>query len=105
MTALALSADACSTRHAYLYGLVAAGSPRVSRVIEILADEVRRTMTLIGISSIAELKTKGTDVIRDISNAAVELGHVEPNTGAGNDDGVPCRPTIRTSRRYTFRPV
>jgi L-lactate dehydrogenase (cytochrome) len=64
--ALALGADACSIGRAYLYGLAAAGSPGVSRVIDILANELRRTMTLVGISSVAELKERGSDVVRNI---------------------------------------
>ena len=64
--ALALGADACSIGRAYLYGLAAAGSPGVSGVIEILADELRRTMTLVGVSSVAELKERGSDVVREI---------------------------------------
>jgi len=64
--ALALGADACSIGRAYLYGLAAAGSPGVSRVIEILADELRRTMTLVGVSSVAELKERGSEVLREV---------------------------------------
>jgi len=64
--ALALGADACSIGRPYLYGLAAAGSPGVTRVIEILADELQRTMTLVGVSSIAELKEQGTDIVREI---------------------------------------
>lgn len=64
--AIALGADACSIGRPYLYGLAAAGSPGVGRVLEILADELRRTMTLVGISSIAELKKRGSEVIREV---------------------------------------
>lgn len=64
--ALALGADACSIGRPYLYGLAAAGSPGVSRVIGILADELQRTMTLVGVSSIAELKERGSEVVREI---------------------------------------
>jgi L-lactate dehydrogenase (cytochrome) len=64
--ALALGADACSIGRAYLYGLAAAGSPGVSAVIEILAEELRRTMTLVGVSSVAELKERGSDVVRKV---------------------------------------
>ncbi len=38
----------------------------MTRVIEILADELQRTMTLVGVSSIAELKEQGTDIVREI---------------------------------------
>lgn len=67
--ALALGADACSIGRAYLYGLAAAGSPGVSRVIEILADELRRTMILVGVSSIAQLKERGSEVVREIGTS------------------------------------
>jgi L-lactate dehydrogenase (cytochrome) len=66
VTALALGADACSIGRAYLYGLVAAGAPGVTRVIEILADELVRAMTLVGVASVEELKSRGPDVIRDL---------------------------------------
>lgn len=67
--ALALGADACSIGRPYLYGLAAAGSPGVGRVIEILADELQRTMTLVGVSSVAELKERGSDVVREIGTS------------------------------------
>lgn len=64
--ALALGADACSIGRPYLYGLIAAGSPGVTRIINILGDELKRAMTLIGVSSVAELKARGPEVIRDL---------------------------------------
>jgi L-lactate dehydrogenase (cytochrome) len=67
--ALALGADACSIGRPYLYGLVAAGSSGVSRVIEILADELRRTMTLLGVSTIDELKQRGPSLVREVHGA------------------------------------
>lgn len=67
--ALALGADACSIGRAYLYGLVAAGSPGVGRIIEIFSDELRRTMTLVGVSSIPELKARGGEILRDIRHS------------------------------------
>lgn len=82
--ALALGADACSIGRPYLYGLVAAGSAGVSRVIEIFAEELRRTMTLVGVSTIAELKAKGPEFLRDLSHAThgptEDRGHLEKTT-------------------------
>jgi L-lactate dehydrogenase (cytochrome) len=66
VTALALGADACSIGRAYLYGLAAAGASGVSRVIDILADELRRTMTLLGVSSVEDLKRSGGTLVRDL---------------------------------------
>jgi L-lactate dehydrogenase (cytochrome) len=40
---------------AYLYGLGAAGERRVDRVLGLLDADVRRTMALVGVSTIGEL--------------------------------------------------
>lgn len=54
--ALALGADACMIGRAYLYGLGAAGERGVDQVLGLLADDVARTMALLGVSSIDELE-------------------------------------------------
>jgi L-lactate dehydrogenase (cytochrome) len=53
--ALALGADACMAGRAYLYGLGAAGELGVDRVLEWLLDDMRRTMALIGATSIKDI--------------------------------------------------
>ncbi|GAA0962570.1 alpha-hydroxy acid oxidase [Actinocorallia libanotica] len=53
--ALALGARAVLAGRAHLYGLAAAGEPGVDRVLELLAGELRRTMTLLGCASVADL--------------------------------------------------
>jgi L-lactate dehydrogenase (cytochrome) len=53
--ALALGADACMVGRAYLYGLGAAGELGVDCVLEWLLDELRRTMALIGVTTIDEI--------------------------------------------------
>ena len=53
--ALALGATAVAVGRAYLYGLAAGGEAGVSRAIQILADDVRRTMALIGAKDIASI--------------------------------------------------
>ncbi|HEY0470161.1 MAG TPA: alpha-hydroxy acid oxidase [Kribbella sp.] len=55
VAALALGADACLVGRAYLYGLMAGGERGVARAAEILTTEVRRTMALLGVPSVAEL--------------------------------------------------
>jgi L-lactate dehydrogenase (cytochrome) len=40
---------------AYLYALGAAGERGVDRVLEWFRDDIRRTMTLLGAQSVAEL--------------------------------------------------
>jgi L-lactate dehydrogenase (cytochrome) len=53
--AIARGARACMSGRAYLYGLGAAGERGVDHVIELLGADMRRTMTLIGASTINDL--------------------------------------------------
>jgi L-lactate dehydrogenase (cytochrome) len=53
--ALALGAHACLVGRAWAYGLGAAGEAGVAHAIDLLQGELRRTMALIGVSSVAEL--------------------------------------------------
>jgi isopentenyl diphosphate isomerase/L-lactate dehydrogenase-like FMN-dependent dehydrogenase len=54
--ALAHGADFVWVGRAYLYGLMAGGRYGVDRAIEILASELRRTMRLLGVTSLDELR-------------------------------------------------
>ncbi len=56
VTALALGASACMIGRAYLYGLGTAGEPGVTKAIDVLADELRRAMQLVGARTVAELE-------------------------------------------------
>lgn len=53
--ALALGANACMAGRAYLYGLGAAGEAGVDHVLGLLDADVRRTMALCGVTSVAEI--------------------------------------------------
>jgi isopentenyl diphosphate isomerase/L-lactate dehydrogenase-like FMN-dependent dehydrogenase len=53
--ALAAGADAVMIGRAYLYGLAAGGEPGVRRILEVLHDEMVRTMSLMGCSSVSDL--------------------------------------------------
>jgi L-lactate dehydrogenase (cytochrome) len=55
VAAIAVGARAGLVGRAYLYGLMAGGEAGVRRVIDILGDEIRRTMQLLGVTSIANL--------------------------------------------------
>lgn len=55
--ALALGARAVLVGRPYLYGLGAAGRPGVERVLEVLEQEMSRTMALLGCASVASLDT------------------------------------------------
>lgn len=55
---MALGAKFTLIGRAYLYGLMAGGRRGVDRTIEILSDEVRRTMKLLQVQNVAELEPK-----------------------------------------------
>jgi glycolate oxidase len=53
--AIALGADAVAVGRLYVYGLAAAGREGVVRLFEILEDEIRICLSLLGVTSYAEL--------------------------------------------------
>jgi L-lactate dehydrogenase (cytochrome) len=55
VAALAMGAHGTLVGRAYLYGLMAGGEDGVRRVVSILEKEIRTTMQLLGVSSVAEL--------------------------------------------------
>jgi len=55
VAALALGADCVLVGRAYLYGLMAGGELGVARAAEILTDGIRRTMALLGVSTVGDL--------------------------------------------------
>ncbi len=61
--ALALGADACAIGRAYLYGLMAGGEPGVDKALDILAEPFRRTMQLLGVRAVAELRAAGPELL------------------------------------------
>jgi L-lactate dehydrogenase (cytochrome) len=61
--ALALGADACAIGRAYLYGLMAGGQAGVDKALDILDRQFRRTMQLLGVRSVAELRSAGSSLV------------------------------------------
>jgi L-lactate dehydrogenase (cytochrome) len=59
--AVALGARACMAGRAYLYGLGAAGERGVDHVLALLAEDMRRTMALVGVRAIDELRPEFVD--------------------------------------------
>jgi isopentenyl diphosphate isomerase/L-lactate dehydrogenase-like FMN-dependent dehydrogenase len=53
--ALILGADAVACGRLYVYGLAAAGGPGVVRLFEILEDEIRICLSLLGVTGYAQL--------------------------------------------------
>lgn len=62
--ALALGASACLIGRPYLYGLGAAGEPGCAAAITMLGSELTRSMQLLGMTSIDELRQRGTACLR-----------------------------------------
>ncbi|GAA1452998.1 alpha-hydroxy-acid oxidizing protein [Nesterenkonia lacusekhoensis] len=58
VASLAMGAKFTFIGRAYLYGLMAGGRPGVDRAIEILRDQIVRTMKLLEVSEVAELEPK-----------------------------------------------
>jgi L-lactate dehydrogenase (cytochrome) len=61
--ALALGADAAVLGRAYVYGMMAGGEAGVDRALTILAREFRKTMELLGVTSVADLRKQGREML------------------------------------------
>jgi L-lactate dehydrogenase (cytochrome) len=85
VAALALGARGVLIGRPHLYGLAAAGEPGVRHAIDILAKEVRMTMGLCGVASLAELD-------RDLLRAAVPARASVPAQALSPDASLAARP-------------
>ncbi|GAA4733978.1 quinone-dependent L-lactate dehydrogenase [Nocardioides endophyticus] len=70
VAAIALGADFTMVGRAYLYGLMSGGRPGVDRALEILRSEIVRTMTLLGVASIAELEPSHVSQLKRLASIA-----------------------------------
>jgi L-lactate dehydrogenase (cytochrome) len=61
--ALALGADGCAIGRAYLYGLMAAGEAGVDKALDLLTDQFTRTLHLLGVRSVSELRAGGRELL------------------------------------------
>ena len=57
IAAVALGARACLVGRAYLYGLMAGGQAGVTRALDILESDMRRTLALLGTRTLADLSS------------------------------------------------
>jgi L-lactate dehydrogenase (cytochrome) len=64
VAAVALGADACLIGRPYLYGLGVAGEDGVRHCLALLDAELRRAMQLLGVTSLAQLRSEGPDLLR-----------------------------------------
>lgn len=72
VAAHALGAGFTLVGRAYLYGLMAGGRAGVERAIEILAEELIRTMKLLGVSSVGELEPKHVTLLQRLAPITVD---------------------------------
>jgi L-lactate dehydrogenase (cytochrome) len=63
VVALALGADTGVLGRAYLYGLMAGGEAGVDRALDLVIGQIRSTMRLLGVTSIAEIRKRGRELI------------------------------------------
>ncbi len=63
VTALALGADAAVLGRAYVYGLMAGGESGVDRALDLICEQIRRTMQLLGVASVSELRKGGRELL------------------------------------------
>jgi L-lactate dehydrogenase (cytochrome) len=63
VVALALGADAGVLGRAHLYGLMAGGEAGVDRALDLLIGQFTSTMRLLGVTSVAELRKRGRELI------------------------------------------
>ena len=57
------AADLCMIGRGYLYGLAAAGQAGAEHAIDLLTGQLRRTMQLLGVTSVAELRRHGDELV------------------------------------------
>jgi L-lactate dehydrogenase (cytochrome) len=63
VVALALGADVGVLGRAHLYGLMAGGEAGVDRALDLLTGQFISTMRLLGVTSVAELRKRGRELI------------------------------------------
>jgi L-lactate dehydrogenase (cytochrome) len=63
VVALALGADAAVLGRAYLYGLMAGGEAGVDRALDLVTEQFRATLGLLGMTSVAELRKHGQELL------------------------------------------
>jgi L-lactate dehydrogenase (cytochrome) len=66
VAAVAMGARSTMIGRAYLYGLMSGGHAGVVRALEILTGEITRTMQLLGVASLEELKPKHVTQLQEL---------------------------------------
>jgi L-lactate dehydrogenase (cytochrome) len=74
VVAIALGADAGAIGRAYLYGLMVAGQAGVEHALSLLADQFIRTLRLLGVTSMKELRLAGPEIVQEIGRDHASIG-------------------------------
>ena len=94
--ALILGADAVACGRLYVYGLAAAGAEGMVRLFEILEDEIRICLSLLGATGYRELDKSYIRTARQVVLANVRLAAPEPRL---HEIGLELeRPAVRSNR-------
>lgn len=75
VAAVALGAKFTLVGRAYLYGLMAGGEAGVSRMIEIMRNDIIRTMKLLGVSCIEELEPRHVTQLTKLVPVSDQIRH------------------------------
>jgi len=88
VAAVALGARFTLVGRAYLYGLMAGGEAGVDRAVDILAGQVRRTMQLLGVTSLDELEPRHVTQLQRLAPVPRSVPPIEaattPRRGTGS---------------------
>jgi len=88
VAAVALGARFTLVGRAYLYGLMAGGEAGVDRAVDILAGQVRRTMQLLGVTSLDELEPRHVTQLQRLAPVPRSVppidGATTPRRGTGS---------------------
>ncbi len=79
--ALARGADICMVGRPYLYGLAAAGAPGARHALDLLIGQLRRTLQLLGVTSVAELRAHADELVIELpGTGTADPGTKDPGT-------------------------
>jgi len=81
VASVALGARFTLVGRAYLYGLMAGGEAGVNRMMEILSEQISRTMRLLGVTSLEELNPSHVTQLQRLVPREISPQFSERNTG------------------------
>jgi L-lactate dehydrogenase (cytochrome) len=92
--AVARGADMCMIGRPYLYGLAAAGPAGVRRVIDLLVEQFRRTLQLLGVTSVDELRRHADQLVVDHSPGHQPASNQPASNQPASNQAAPNQPAV-----------